>query len=126
MGNEMMNAALVPLSTFAQTGWPTPMHQATLYHYLVVSAAMFVIGLVGFITRRNLIIMFLCTELMFQAAGLALIAFSRFHLNHTGETFVIFVLTVAAAEAALALALVVLLFRRKETLDAEVWSELRG
>jgi NADH-quinone oxidoreductase subunit K len=114
------------LFTLAQAGFPAPMENATLMHYLVVSALMFGIGLIGFLTRRNLIIMFLCTELMFQAAGLALIAFSRFHLNHTGETFVIFVLTVAAAEAALALALVVLLFRRKETLDAESWAELRG
>ncbi|MCA9298582.1 MAG: NADH-quinone oxidoreductase subunit K, partial [Phycisphaerales bacterium] len=56
----------------------------------------------------------------------ALIAFSRFHLNHTGQTFVIFVLTVAAAEAAMALALVVLLFRRRESLSADVWSEMRG
>lgn len=112
--------------TLAQSGWPEPMPTGTLFHYLVISAAMFVIGLIGFVTRRNLIIMFLCTELMFQAAGLSLIAFSRFHLNHTGETFVIFVLTVAAAEAALALALVVLLFRRKESLDAERWAELRG
>jgi NADH-quinone oxidoreductase subunit K len=118
--------SLISMLTLAQSGWPAPMHEATLYHYLVVSAIMFVIGMVGFVSRRNLIIMFLCTELMFQAAGLALIAFSRFHLNHTGETFVIFVLTVAAAEAALALALVVLLFRRKETLDAESWAELRG
>ncbi|MBL8765121.1 MAG: NADH-quinone oxidoreductase subunit NuoK [Phycisphaerae bacterium] len=102
------------------------MSAPTLFHYLVVSAFMFGLGLVGFLTRRNLIIMFLCTELMFQAAGLALVAFSRFHLNHTGETFVIFVLTVAAAEAAMALALVVLLFRRKETLDAERWEEMRG
>jgi NADH-quinone oxidoreductase subunit K len=114
------------LFTIAQSGFPGPMTQATLYHYLVVSALMFAIGLIGFLTRRNLIIMFLCTELMFQAAGLALIAFSRFHLNHTGETFVIFVLTVAAAEAALALALVVLLFRRKETLDASSWMQLKG
>ena len=112
--------------TIAQAGFPAPMTQATLYHYLVVSALMFCIGLIGFLTRRNLIIMFLCTELMFQAAGLALIAFSRFHLNHTGEAFVIFVLTVAAAEAALALALVVLLFKRKETLDASSWMQLKG
>ena len=110
----------------AQAGFPEAMSQSTLLHYLVVSALLFGIGLIGFITRRNLIIMFLCTELMFQGAGLALIAFSRFHLNHTGETFVIFVLTVAAAEAALALALVVLLFRRRETLDASSWSELKG
>lgn len=114
------------LLTLAQAGFPTPMASGTLYHYLIASALLFVIGLIGFVTRRNLIIMFLCTELMFQAAGIALIAFSRFHLNHTGETFVIFVLTIAAAEAALALALVVLLFRRKESLDAAKWAELRG
>jgi NADH-quinone oxidoreductase subunit K len=112
--------------TLGQANFPAPMAQATLAHYLAVSAIMFGLGLIGFLTRRNLIIMFLCTELMFQAAGIALIAFSRYHLNHTGEAFVIFVLTVAAAEAALALALVVLLFRRKETLDAGRWSEMRG
>ncbi len=110
----------------AQADYPAVLHTGTLYHYLVTSAVLFVIGLIGFITRLNLIVMFLCTELMFQAAGIALIAFSRFHLNHTGETFVIFVLTIAAAEAALALALVVLLFRRKETLDAGAWRELKG
>lgn len=110
----------------AQAGYPEVIGPATLGHYLFVSAAMFAIGLIGFLTRRNLIIMFLCTELMFQAAGIALIAFSRYHLNHTGQTFVIFVLTVAAAEAAMALALVVLLFRKRESLDASDWSELNG
>lgn len=119
-------SAAIAASTLGQQGFPAPMHQSTLYHYLVLSAMMFAIGMIGFLTRRNLIIMFLCTELMFQAAGIALIAFSRYHLNHTGEAFVIFVLTIAAAEAALALALVVLLFRRRETLDATRWSELRG
>src|SRR5882757_8582004 len=122
----MMHLAHLSLTMLAQTDYPAPMHQATLMHYLVTSGLLFVIGLIGFVTRRNLIIMFLCTELMFQAAGIALIAFSRFHLNHTGETFVIFVLTVAAAEAALALALVVLLFKRKETLDASSWMQLKG
>lgn len=113
-------------AVLAQLDLPAALPPATLAHYLLVSALMFTLGLVGFLTRRNLIIMFLCTELMFQGAGLALIAFSRFHLHHTGETFVVFVLTVAAAEAAMALALVVLLFRRRETLDASSWSELRG
>lgn len=113
-------------ATLAQGPLPTEMGGVTLFHYLAVSAVMFGLGLIGFVTRRNLIIMFLCTELMFQAAGIALIAFSRFHLNHTGETFVIFVLTVAAAEAALALALVVLLFRRRDTLDATAWRDMKG
>jgi len=97
----------------------------TLSHYLLISAAMFVIGLIGFLCRRNMIVMFLCTELMFQAAAIAMIAFGRFHMDTSGQVFVIFILTIAAAEAALALALVVLLYRRKETLSAEAWSELR-
>lgn len=117
-----MNAAL----TLAQTGFPDAIPTITLAHYIFVSAVMFVIGLVGFLTRRNLIIMFLCTELMFQAAGIALVAFGRYHLDFTGQTFVIFVLTVAAAEAAMALALVVLLFRRKESLSADEWKEMKG
>jgi NADH-quinone oxidoreductase subunit K len=116
----------VNLFMLAQANPPAPFHTLTLAHYLFVSAAMFALGLIGFASRRNLIIMFLCTELMFQGAGIALIAFSRYHLNHAGETFVILVLTVAAAEAAMALALVVLLFRRRETLDAEEWSQLKG
>lgn len=118
---SLMNAAYL-----AQTGYPELMAAPTLAHYLLVSALMFGIGLIGFLTRRNLIIMFLCTELMFQAAGIALVAFGRYHLDFTGQTFVIFVLTVAAAEAAMALALVVLLFRSKESLDAQEWTELKG
>ncbi len=98
----------------------------TLHHYLFLSAAMFAMGVIGFLSRRNLIIMFLCTELMFQGAALALIAFGRFWGNQSGDVFVIIVLTIAAAEAALALALVVYLFRRKETLDSLAWAELKG
>jgi NADH-quinone oxidoreductase subunit K len=99
--------------------------RVSLSHYLITSAVLFVIGLIGFLVRRNMIIMFLCTELMFQAAAIAMIAFSRYHADLSGQVFVIFILTVAAAEAALALGLVVLLYRRKETLSAEAWSELR-
>lgn len=104
----------VPLETFA------------LSHFLMTGAVLFVMGLIGFLTRRNLIVMFLCTEMMFQGVAISLVAFSRFHLNTTGQTFVIFVLTIAAAEAALALALVVYLYRRKHTLDVTVWSQLKG
>ncbi|MBM4101487.1 MAG: NADH-quinone oxidoreductase subunit NuoK [Phycisphaerae bacterium] len=91
---------------------------------LAISALLFVIGLVGFMVRRNMIIMFLCTELMFQGAALAMVTFARMHMDVSGQVFVIFILTVAAAEAALALGLVVLLHRRRETLSAEVWSDL--
>ena len=105
---------------------PDPLDNMTLAHFLMTGAILFVLGVIGFISRRNLIIMFLCTEMMFQGIAVSLVAFSRFHLNDTGQTFVIFVLTIAAAEAALALGLVVLLFRRKRTLDAAAWAELRG
>ena len=91
---------------------------------LVFSALLFVIGLFGFMTRRNMIVMFLCTELMFQGVALAMVTFSRMHLDVSGQVFVIFILTVAAAEAALALGLVVLLYRRRATLDVGAWSEL--
>ncbi|MHC5113391.1 MAG: NADH-quinone oxidoreductase subunit NuoK [Planctomycetota bacterium] len=101
-----------------------PLSTLSLGHYLTTSALLFIIGLVGFLTRRNMIVMFLCTELMFQAAAIAMIAFGRYHFDVSGQVFVIFILTVAAAEAALALGLVVLLYRRRETLNAEAWSEL--
>ncbi len=101
------------------------MDLAALSHYLLLSAVLFVTGLVGFVSRRNMIVMFLCTELMFQAAAIAMVAFGRWHADASGQVFVIFILTVAAAEAALALGLVVLLYRRRATLSAEDWSELR-
>ncbi|MCE9590789.1 MAG: NADH-quinone oxidoreductase subunit NuoK [Planctomycetes bacterium] len=103
-----------------------PLHSLTLAHYLFTGAVLFVLGVIGFISRRNLIIMFLCTEMMFQGVAVTLVAFSRYHQNDTGQTFVIFLLTIAAAEAALALGLVVLLFRRRRTLDAQAWGEMKG
>ncbi len=101
-----------------------------LVPYLVVGAALFVLGLVGFVTRRNLIIMFLCTELMFQGIVVNLVAFGRYPLGGNkatldGQVFSLFLLGVAAAEAALGLALVVLLYRHKGTLDASAWKLLR-
>ncbi|MBL9148740.1 MAG: NADH-quinone oxidoreductase subunit NuoK [Phycisphaerae bacterium] len=92
---------------------------------LVISVLLFVIGLIGFLTRRNMIMMFLCTELMLQAACIAFVTFGRMHMNASGQVFVIFILTVAAAEAALALGLVVLLYRKRETLSSEAWAELK-
>ena len=102
----------------------TEFSQVALAHFIVLSAILFTIGLVGFLTRRNLIVMFLCTELMFQAAAIAFVAFGRYWFDFTGQVFVIFILTIAAAEAALALALVVLLHRRRGSLNADDWKEL--
>ena len=103
----------------------------TLQHYLAVGTIMFAIGVIGFVARRNLIIMFLSTELMFQGIAIDLIAFGRYRLISNPDAFfasqayVMFVLVVAAAEAALALGLVVLLFRHKQTLDPQAWQELK-
>jgi NADH-quinone oxidoreductase subunit K len=103
-----------------------PLTTLALEHYLAVGAIMFVIGLIGFMVRRNLIVMFLCTELMFQGVAINLIAFSAYRNNLAGQAFVIFVLVIAAAEASLALGLVVLLFRERSTLDADAWHDLKG
>ncbi len=102
------------------------MSQAALQHYLAVGAIMFAIGVIGFVTRRNMIVIFLCTELMFQGVAINLIAFSRYHGDLAGQAFVIFVLVIAAAEASLALGLVILLFRERNTLDVNAWRELKG
>ncbi len=98
----------------------------TLQRFLAVGGMLFVIGLIGFVTRRNLIIIFLCTELMFQGVAINLIAFGRYHMNLHGQAFVLFLLVIAAAEASLALGLVVLLFRHRHTLDADAWQDLKG
>ena len=100
------------------------MTSAALSGYLIVSGLLLAIGLVGFLVRRNLIVMFLCTELMFQGAAVAFVAIGRFFFDYSGQVMVIFILTVAAAEAALALALVVLLHRQQDTLDADAFGEL--
>ena len=100
--------------------------QVALHHYLLVGAIMFVLGLIGFMTRRNLIIIFLCTELMLQGVAITLIAFGAYHGNMGGQVFTIFVLTIAAAEASLALGLIVLLYRARHNVDASAWRKLRG
>jgi NADH-quinone oxidoreductase subunit K len=95
-----------------------------LYNSLLIGAVLFVLGTLGFLTRRNLIVMFLSAELMLQAVALNLIAFGRAHGNYHGQSFAIFVLTVAACEAAIALVLFLALYQRQHTLDASVWHQL--
>ena len=96
-----------------------------LWHYLAVAAALFGIGLVGFLTRRNLITMFLCAEMMLQGVAINFLAFGRYHANLHGQAFVLFILAVAACEAGIALALFLSLYRRGRSLDASDWQELR-
>ena len=97
----------------------------SLHNYLIVGAVLFALGMIGFLTRRNFIIMFLSAEMMLQGVSLNLVAFARFRGNLQGQVFVLFLLTVAACEAAIALALVVMLYRSRNTLDVSKWQELR-
>jgi NADH-quinone oxidoreductase subunit K len=96
-----------------------------VWHYLAVGAALFALGLIGFLARRNLIVMFLSAELMLQGVALNFAAFSRHHGNMHGQVFTLFIITVAACEAALALAFILTLYRRKKTLDISVWQAIR-
>lgn len=90
-----------------------------LEHYLVVSILLFCLGLLGVIIRRNLLVIYMGLELMLNAANLALVAFSRFNNNLDGQVFVFFIITVAAAEVAVGLALIVALYRKRQTAHAE-------
>ena len=97
-----------------------------LTEYVVLGAILFALGLVGFLSRRNLIVMFLSTEVMFQGVVVNAVAFARLHRHLDGQAFALFLLVIAAVEAGLALGLIVLLYRRRGTLDAEAWSLMRG
>ena len=90
-----------------------------LEHYLVVSALLFSLGVLGVLVRRNLLIIYMSLELMLNAANLALVAFSRFNDNLNGQIMVFFIITVAAAEVSVGLALIVALYRRRQTAHVE-------
>ncbi|HEY2841675.1 MAG TPA: NADH-quinone oxidoreductase subunit NuoK [Pirellulales bacterium] len=96
-----------------------------LHGYLIIGALLFGIGLVGFLARRNMIVMFLAAEMMLQGVSISLVAWGRFHNDWGGQMLVIFILTVAACEAAIALALVLMLFHSSGRLDVAVWQHLR-
>jgi len=87
--------------------------------YLALSAVLFTIGVVGVIVQRNVISLFMCIELMLNAVNLTLVAFSRYRGDITGQLFVFIVMTVAAAEAAVGLAIIISLFRNRETLNVD-------
>ena len=101
------------------------MTPVSLENYLIVGAILFVLGMIGFLSRRNMILMFLSAEMMLQGVAINLVAFAHYRGNLQGQIFVLFMLTVAACEAAIALALVLLLYRSRNTLDVSVWQDLR-
>ena len=101
--------------------------EPTLAHYLVLGAILFAISMAGiFLNRRNVIMMLMAIELMLLAVNLNFIAFSRFLGDMAGQVFVFFILTVAAAESAIGLAILVLLFRNTGSIDVEAQGRLRG
>ena len=103
----------------------------TLAQYLIASGLLFAIGLLGVLVRRNLIVMFMCLEMMLAAASLTLVAFSRFKTveglpDYDGQMTVFFVITVAAAEVAVGLAIIVSLYRARQTIHTDELTSLKG
>ena len=104
---------------------PIDVSYEMLINYLLVGAALMALGILGFLSRRNLIVMFLSAEMMLQGTALTLVGFGRYHGNWTGQVFTIVILTVAACEASIALALILILFNRRSSLDVSLWQEIR-
>lgn len=96
----------------------------SLESQLAVGAVLFILGMIGFLTRRNLIVMMLSAELMLHGVSVNLTAFGHYHRSASGQAFTIFVLTVAACEAGLALALILSLYQRRKSLDVFLWGNL--
>ena len=97
----------------------------TIDAYLLLSSALFAIGFLGVLVRRNTLVIFMCLELMLAAATLALVAFSRFNGTEDGDVFLFFILTVAAAEVAVGLAIIVALFRARQTVQVDALDSLK-
>jgi NADH-quinone oxidoreductase subunit K len=97
-----------------------------LTYYLILSAILFIMGALGVLIRRNALIIFMSVELMLNASNLAFVAFARQYNVFSGQLFVFFVMTVAAAEVAVGLALIVAIFRTKHSIDVDQMSSLKG
>ncbi|MES2617880.1 MAG: NADH-quinone oxidoreductase subunit NuoK [Bacteroidota bacterium] len=97
----------------------------SLNYYILLSAAMFCIGVLGVMVRRNAIIMFMCIELMLNAVNLLMVAFSRYLGDSNGQVFVFFIMAVAAAEVAVGLAILIMIYRNAGTSDTEVLNQLK-
>jgi NADH-quinone oxidoreductase subunit K len=102
------------------------MMEIHIAHYLIVAGILFSIGLAGVVIRRNAIIVLMCLELMLNAANLAFVAFAKMHGNMQGRIFVFFAITVAAAEAAVMLAIIIAVYRQRETVNIDEMDTMRG
>ena len=102
------------------------LQQVPINHYLFLSTALFCIGVMGVLLRRNAIIIFMCIELMLNAVNLLLVAFSSYRGDASGQVFVFFIMAVAAAEVAVGLAILMMIYRNTGTTDINVLSRLKG
>ena len=98
---------------------------ALLHNYLLIGGLLFAIGAVGFLVRRNLIVLFLCAEMMLQGISVSLVAWGRYCDDWGGQMLVLFIIAVAACEAAIAMTLILALARRSNQLDMVLWQDLR-
>ena len=98
----------------------------SLNYYIILSTVLFCIGVLGVMIRRNAIIMFMCIELMLNAVNLLMVAFSRHFGDTNGQGFVVFIMAVAAAEVAVGLAILMMIYRNAKTSDTEVLNQLKG
>jgi NADH-quinone oxidoreductase subunit K len=98
----------------------------TIQHYLWLSTTLFALGVFGVLLRRNAILMFMCIELMLNAVNIALVAFSKVHGDTSGQVFVFFIMVVAAAEVAVGLAILMMLYRNLHTTDTDALNNLKG
>ena len=102
------------------------LHNITINHYLGLSTVLFALGVFGMLFRKNAIIIFMCVELMLNAVNLALVSFSKMHGDTDGQIFVFFIMVVAAAEVAVGLAILMMLYRNRHTTDTDTLNDLKG
>ncbi len=105
---------------------PDTLYYVPLDWYIWLSAALFVVGVAGFLLRRNIIIMFMSVELMLNAVNISLVAFSHYMQDLRGQILAFFIIAVAAAEAAIGLAIIIAVYRNKETAHVDEMTELKG
>jgi NADH-quinone oxidoreductase subunit K len=105
---------------------PEVIQQIPLNYYLIISTALFVIGIIGVLTRRNAIIIFMSVELMLNAVNLLLVAFSSYRSDPAGQVFVFFIMAVAAAEVSVGLAIIVMIYRNTRSIDVGLLNRLKG
>ncbi len=104
---------------------PEVVQKIPLQYYIYLASALFIIGIIGVLTRRNAIIIFMSVELMLNAVNLLLIAFSTYRSDPNGQVFVFFIMAVAAAEVAIGLAIIVMLYRNVRSLDVGLMNKIR-